>query len=69
VRAAELAPEADELGFWAGLGVAAGDLDAGVELVRAAAARKPEWLTLLDRLVGELAPTAEAVREALGRGG
>jgi uncharacterized Ntn-hydrolase superfamily protein len=69
VRAAELAPEADELGFWAGLGVAAGDLDAGVELVKAAAAVKPEWLTLLDRLSGELAPTAEAVREALGRGG
>jgi uncharacterized Ntn-hydrolase superfamily protein len=65
LRAAELAPEADELTFWAGLGVAAGDLDAGVELVRRAAARKPSWLTLLERLPAELAPTAEAVRAAL----
>ena len=66
-RAAELAPEADELTFWAGLGVAAGDLQAGVELVRAAAAVKPSWLELLDRLSEELAPTAAAVRTALGR--
>ena len=66
-RAAALAPEADELTFWAGLGVAAGDLAAGVELVRAAAAVKPSWLELLDRLAEELAPTAPAVRAALGR--
>lgn len=63
--AAELAPEADELTFWAGLGVAADDLDAGVELVRRAAAAKPAWLTLLGRLSDELAPTAAAVRGAL----
>jgi uncharacterized Ntn-hydrolase superfamily protein len=63
--AARLAPEADELTFWAGLGVAAEDLDAGVELVRQAAAVKPSWLTLLDRLSDDLAPTAEAVRAAL----
>jgi uncharacterized Ntn-hydrolase superfamily protein len=65
VRAAELAPEADELTFWAGLGVAAQDLDGGVRLVRNAAAVKPAWLTLLDRLSGELAPTAAAVRAKL----
>ena len=65
VAAAELAPESDELTFWAGLGMAAGDLDAGVELVRRAAGVKPAWLTLLDRLSDELAPTAEAVRAAL----
>jgi uncharacterized Ntn-hydrolase superfamily protein len=65
LAAAELAPEADELTFWAGLGVAAEDLDAGLELVRRAAAQKPAWLTLLDRLSNELAPTAEAVRAAL----
>ncbi len=68
LAAAELAPEADELTFWAGLGVAGEDLDAGLELVRRAALPKPAWLTLLDRLSDELAPTAEAVREALRAG-
>lgn len=66
-RAAELAPEADELTFWAGLGVAAQDLAAGAELVRAAATVKPSWLELLERLPEDLAPTAQAVRGALGR--
>jgi uncharacterized Ntn-hydrolase superfamily protein len=65
--AAELAPEADELTFWAGLGVAAQDLAGGTELVRRAASVKPAWLTLLDRLPEELAPTAGAVRAALRR--
>jgi uncharacterized Ntn-hydrolase superfamily protein len=68
-EAAELAPEADELTFWAGLGVAARDLGAGAELVRRAAAVKPSWLTLLDRLSPELAPTAQALRAELGRSG
>jgi uncharacterized Ntn-hydrolase superfamily protein len=63
--AAELAPEADELTFWAGLGVAAQDLSGGVELVRRAAAVKPAWLTLLERLPDDLAPTAAAVNSAL----
>ena len=66
VAAAELAPEADELTFWAGLGVAGQDLDRGVALVRRAAAVKPSWLTLLERLPDDLAPTAAAVRDALG---
>ncbi len=65
LQAAELAPDADELTFWAGLGVAARDLDAGVELVRRAAALKPAWLTLLDRLAPDTAPTAPAVKAAL----
>jgi uncharacterized Ntn-hydrolase superfamily protein len=64
--AAELAPEADELTFWAGLGVAAQDVTRGVELVQQAAAVKASWLTLLERLPDELAPTAGAVRRALG---
>ncbi len=67
LQAAELAPEADELTFWAGLGVAAQDLHAGVELVRRAAERKPSWLVLLARLPQELSPTAEAVRRAIAR--
>jgi uncharacterized Ntn-hydrolase superfamily protein len=64
--AAELAPEADELTFWAGLGVAGQDVERGAELVRRAAAVKPSWLTLLERLPEDLAPTAAAVRQALG---
>jgi len=68
LAAAELAPEADELAFWAGLGVAAQDLDAGARLVREAASLKPVWLTLLERLSEDLAPTAEAVRGALRAG-
>jgi uncharacterized Ntn-hydrolase superfamily protein len=69
MSAAELAPECDELTFWAGLGVAARDLPAGVELVRRAGAAKPAWLVLLERLPEELAPTAAAVRAVLGRPG
>jgi uncharacterized Ntn-hydrolase superfamily protein len=65
LRASELAPEADELAFWAGLGVAAEDVDAGLELVRAAAARRSSWLALLERLPAELAPAAARVRAAL----
>jgi uncharacterized Ntn-hydrolase superfamily protein len=65
LEAAELAPESDELTFWAGLGVAGQDLDAGVALVRRAAAQKPSWLVLLERLDSELSPTADAVRTAL----
>ena len=63
--AADLAPEADELTFWAGLGVAAEDVDAGVGLVARAIAVKPAWLILLQRLSDDLAPTAQAVRVAL----
>jgi uncharacterized Ntn-hydrolase superfamily protein len=64
-RAAELAPDADELIFWAGLGLAATDLEAGVAQVREAIAVKPAWRVLLDRLEPEIAPTAEAVRREL----
>jgi hypothetical protein len=69
VRAAELAPESDELLFWAGLGIAQnGDIDAGVDAVRRAASVHPGWLTLLDRLSPEFAPAGAAVRAALGGG-
>ncbi|MBA3808658.1 MAG: DUF1028 domain-containing protein [Solirubrobacterales bacterium] len=66
LAASELAPEADELIFWAGLGVAAEDLAAGLVLVRPAIAKKPAWSALLERLSEELAPSAGAVRAALG---
>ncbi len=65
-RAAELAPASDELRFWAGLAFAqAGDLDAGVAAVRAAAAVNPNWVVLLDRLSPDFAPAGAAVRRAL----
>ena len=67
LRAAELAPESDELLFWAGLGIAQkGDLEAGVDAVRRAIRKHPGWATLLDRLSPEFAPAGEAVRRALG---
>ena len=64
VRAAELAPSSDELLFWAGLGLAQnGDVAAGVDAIRRAAAVHPGWLTLLDRLSPDFAPAGQAVRE------
>ena len=67
-RAAELAPESDELLFWAGLAIAhTGDLDEGVAAVRRAAEVQPNWLVLLDRLSPDFAPAGAAVRGALGR--
>ena len=68
LMAAELAPESDELLFWAGLSLAqTGRLEQGVEAVRRAADAHPGWLVLLDRLTPEFAPAGAAVREALGR--
>ena len=67
-QAAALAPDSDELLFWAGLARAqAGDLDAGVAAVKRAAQVNPDWLTLLARLSPEFAPAGEAVRQALSR--
>ncbi len=68
LAAAELAPEADELTFWAGVGVAAHSPAEGVELVRRAISANPSWRTLLDRLPPALAPTAATVRSALDEG-
>src|SRR5919206_3110749 len=66
-RAQALAPESDELLFWAGLATAqSGDLDGGVDAVRRAAEVHPGWLTLLDRLSADFAPAGEQVRRALG---
>lgn len=62
-QAAELAPDSDELLFWAGL---AGGVPDGVPLVRQAIERSPRWRELLDRLGPEVAPSAKAMREALG---
>lgn len=65
-RGSELAPDSEELRFWAGLGLAqAGELHAGVEMVRAVIDAKPAWRDLLGRLEPEIAPSAAAVREQL----
>ena len=67
-RAAEIAPEKDELSFWSGLAlVQLGDRDAGVARVREAIGRNPGLGELLTRLSPELAPSAPVVREILGR--
>ena len=66
VRASELAPDSDELLFWAGLSIAhIGDLQTGTEMVERAAEVNPDWLVLLDRLSPEFAPSGEAVRGRL----
>jgi uncharacterized Ntn-hydrolase superfamily protein len=67
VRASELAPQSDELLFWAGLAIAhEGDVAAGADAVRRAAEINPGWLALLERLSPDFAPAAQAVRELLG---
>jgi uncharacterized Ntn-hydrolase superfamily protein len=68
-QASALAPDSDELLFWAGLGAAqAGDLATGVARVRAAIGIHAGWRELLDRLVGSV-PSAAPVRDALGSAG
>jgi uncharacterized Ntn-hydrolase superfamily protein len=68
VRAAELAPASDELQFWAGLAIAQeGDVAAGADAVRRAAAVHAGWLTLLERLSPDFAPAGAAVRAELER--
>jgi uncharacterized Ntn-hydrolase superfamily protein len=65
-RAAELAPNSDELLFWSGLARAqTGDLEGGVAAVRRAVEENPNWLVLLDRLSPEFAPAGKAVRQQI----
>jgi uncharacterized Ntn-hydrolase superfamily protein len=66
VRASELAPQSDELLFWAGLALAqSGDVGAGTDAVRRATEVNPGWMTLLERLSPDFAPAGEAVRREL----
>ena len=66
-RASEIAPENDELLFWAGLALAqGGSVEEGAERVRRAIGIQPGWRRLLARLGPEIAPGAEPVRRALG---
>jgi uncharacterized Ntn-hydrolase superfamily protein len=70
LRATELAPESDELQFWAGLGAATiGDMDAGLVHLRAAIDVHPGWRELLSRLPPEVAPAAASLLEQLERSG
>lgn len=65
-KASELAPEHEELLFWAGLGAThAGDLELAVERVGRAIEASPGLRALLERLTPEVAPGAAAVRDAL----
>ena len=65
-RACELAPESDELRFWAGLGAAqVGDMETALADVRAAIEVHPGWLELLRRLAPEVSPSAPSVLAAL----
>ncbi len=67
-RAADLAPDSDELLFWSGLALAqTGDLEAGVAAVRRAIEKHAGWGVLLDRLSPTFAPAGQEVRRALGR--
>jgi uncharacterized Ntn-hydrolase superfamily protein len=65
-RAAALAPDSDELLFWAGL---AGGVDKGLPLLREAIARNPRWAIVLERLTPEVAPKGAALRAALAESG
>jgi uncharacterized Ntn-hydrolase superfamily protein len=66
-QAHALAPDSHELLFWCGLGRAqGGDVEGGAEQVRQAIALQPGWAPLLERIPAEVAPSAAAVRSALG---
>jgi uncharacterized Ntn-hydrolase superfamily protein len=69
VHASERAPENHELLFWAGLGAAqSGELDTAVTRVKRAIAMQPGWEVLLKRLPADVAPSAQAVLEAMDSG-
>jgi uncharacterized Ntn-hydrolase superfamily protein len=65
-RASELAPGNHELRFWAGLGIAQGDIEAGAARLRELIQEEPRWAEFLARLPSEMAPTAATVAARLG---
>lgn len=69
-RSMEAAPENAELRFWGGLAlVQLNERLAGLEAVKSAIEENPGLGELLNRLSPEIAPSAPAVREALGSAG
>lgn len=70
VRASACAPDNHELLFWAGLAAAqSGDMPTALQRVRRAIELQPGWRDLLGRLEPDIAPSAQAVREALDASG
>ncbi|MDQ2896431.1 MAG: DUF1028 domain-containing protein [Actinomycetota bacterium] len=70
LRASEMAPESEELRFWAGIGAAMmGDMNTALTLARAVIAIQPAWLELLARLPADDVPAAGVLRDALRHGG
>ena len=68
-RSMEIAPQSAELRFWGGLAlVQLNERLAGLEAVQSAIEENEGLGELLSRLSPEIAPSAPAVREALGRG-
>jgi uncharacterized Ntn-hydrolase superfamily protein len=68
-RSMEVVPENAELRFWGGLAlVQLNERLAGLEAVQSAIVDNPGLGELLNRLSPEIAPSAPAVREALGDG-
>jgi uncharacterized Ntn-hydrolase superfamily protein len=66
-QAAQLAPDVDELRFWAGLGAAqVGQMELALEHIRAAISIHDGWVEMLRRLTPDMAPGAAAVLERLG---
>ena len=65
-RASQLAPDNDELLFWAGLSLAqGGEVEQGAATVQRAIDARQGWRELLLRLDEEIAPSAETVRLTL----
>jgi uncharacterized Ntn-hydrolase superfamily protein len=66
-QAGDLAPDSQELLFWAGLSLAqSGEVKEGAAKVKQAIDLHAGWGDLLARLDPEISPGAEPVREALG---
>lgn len=66
-RAAELAPESEELRFWGALGLAhAGDENGALDRLRAVVGENPAWRELLGRLSPATAPAAAGLLRRLG---
>jgi uncharacterized Ntn-hydrolase superfamily protein len=69
-RALELAPDNDEVQFFAGLSaVQAGNAEAGLGIVRQAMAANPGWAQLLPRLDDETLPGVSELRQRLADAG
>jgi uncharacterized Ntn-hydrolase superfamily protein len=65
-QALRIAPDNDELMFWAGLSAAeGGDMERALARVRAAVAINPRWAEVLGRLDDAVAPSSTRVRQAL----